>query len=35
MPGLAPGIHALAAAAGGGFERVDDRDKPGHDGLSP
>jgi|GEM_PF-5552558 hypothetical protein len=33
MPGLAPGIHAFATAAGGGFERGDGRDKPGHDGL--
>jgi hypothetical protein len=27
MPGLVPGIHALAAKEG-----VDGRDKPGHDG---
>jgi hypothetical protein len=27
MPGLVPGIHALAAK-----KRVDGRDKPGHDG---
>jgi hypothetical protein len=27
MPGLVPGIHALAAKKG-----VDGRDKPGHDG---
>jgi hypothetical protein len=26
MPGLVPGIHALAAT-----KDVDDRDKPGHD----
>jgi hypothetical protein len=31
MPGLVPGIHAFATAAGGRFERVDGRDKPGHD----
>jgi hypothetical protein len=28
---LVPGIHAFAAAAGSRFERVDGRDKPGHD----
>jgi hypothetical protein len=43
MPGLVPGIHAFATAAGGRFERVDahgsspwaegPRDEPGHDVL--
>jgi hypothetical protein len=28
MPGLVPGIHALAKS-----EDVDGRDKPGHDGV--
>ena len=28
MPGLVPGIHALARQTG-----VDGRDKPGHDGM--
>jgi hypothetical protein len=33
MPGLVPGIHAFAAAAGIRGGRVDGRDKPGHDVL--
>ncbi|MEY9883052.1 hypothetical protein ABIA43_004586 [Bradyrhizobium sp. USDA 328] len=30
MPGLVPGIHVLRAER----QRVDGRDKPGHDGAS-
>jgi hypothetical protein len=33
MPGLVPGIHAFAAAAGTRRGRVDGRVKPGHDML--
>ena len=33
MPGPVPGIHAFATAVGDCFERVDGRDKPGHDVL--
>jgi len=30
MPGLVPGIHVCRAAG----QRVDGRDKPGHDGFA-